>query len=391
MWYPGGAEGQIEFYQAAPDADYFPLEHVFFPWDFFRFEDNLSDVGELTRGRKRNLFSRQPLLPEDGRSYVGTPADFLGIAGYPGPTTAENRPHCGPQILSVDSFTLTDPVFVPTFAVDSFGLSSLTRYRRFLATSPATFNLEDAALPEYPPAWPPFDIGDLSNVSDGAAIHLGDLSEVTDGIVSEGIGDDDQITDGESLTLFLGDDDEIEDGGELPGGVGSILGDDDQVEDGGELSGGVPGPATGSGSATLSCTLTASGSGDVVVPATATGSGSATLTATLTASGSGDVVVPAPATGSGSATLAATLTASGSGDVVVPATATGSGSATLTATLTASGSGEVVVPATATGSGSATLSCTLTASGSGDVVVPAPATGSGSATLTATLTASGSG
>jgi hypothetical protein len=135
---------------------------------------------------------------------------------------------------------------------------------------------------------------------------------------------------------------------------------------------------TGSGSPSVTLGVTASGAGEVRI----TGSGSPSVT--LGATGSGVGVHAEPVSGSGSPTV--TLAATGSGVAVHTENVSGSGSPTVAIVASGSGAAELRI----TGSGSPTV--TLTSTGSGTAVhteTPTPITGSGSPTVTLSATASG--
>jgi hypothetical protein len=157
---------------------------------------------------------------------------------------------------------------------------------------------------------------------------------------------------------------------------------------------------TGSGSPSVTLGVTASGAGEVRI----TGSGSPSVT--LGATGSGVGVHAEPVSGSGSPTV--TLAATGSGVAVHTENVSGSGSPTVAivasgsgaAELRITGSGSPTVTLVPTGSGAAELritgagspTVTLTSTGSGTAVhteTPTPITGSGSPTVTLSATASG--
>ena len=93
-WYKDGPISEIEYYKAAPDAEWLPIPHVFAPIGGDR-EENQNEPGEITGKGKRDYRNPSPLLPEDGKRYVGTPEDFLGLVSYPGPVAPGTMPECG--------------------------------------------------------------------------------------------------------------------------------------------------------------------------------------------------------------------------------------------------------------------------------------------------------
>jgi hypothetical protein len=97
---------------------------------------------------------------------------------------------------------------------------------------------------------------------------------------------------------------------------------------------------TGSGTAALTGTLLASGTGLYAIPPTYTGTGTAAFTATLLASGTG-IYGTVVYVGTGTAALTGTLLATGTGGYVPLAgpTYSGTGTAAFTGTLLASGTG----------------------------------------------------
>jgi hypothetical protein len=101
-WYPGGPIGEIEYYWAAPGAQWYDGPQAFFPLNFFKGVKN-EGVGELTEEGPRQFNLRNLAPPAPGVSHVGRPADFAGETPYPGESTPEQLPNCGSPTLPVES------------------------------------------------------------------------------------------------------------------------------------------------------------------------------------------------------------------------------------------------------------------------------------------------
>lgn len=101
-WYPGGPIGEIEYYWAAPGAQWYDGPQAFFPLNFFKGVKN-EGVGELTEEGPRQFNLRNLAPPAPGVSHVGRPADFAGETPYPGESTLEQLPNCASPTLPDES------------------------------------------------------------------------------------------------------------------------------------------------------------------------------------------------------------------------------------------------------------------------------------------------
>lgn len=107
-WYPGGPIGEIEFYEAAEDAEWYDKEHTFGPAGLFYSEKFPDGVGELTLpAKKRRYWSGVWDEKPPGLAHVGTESDFKGLTPYPGPSWPSELPVC-PDALEPVTWSCTD-------------------------------------------------------------------------------------------------------------------------------------------------------------------------------------------------------------------------------------------------------------------------------------------